>query len=660
MRTWFIAMALFWQVAGTHGFAAEAGKFENFGFQITARTIQAAAFTQDKDGRVLVCFIVRNHPSAKLLVADVETGAVKLEMELPDASGGWGATTASDNSVYLGTEPKGKLFRWVPGETNVRDLGAAIAGETFLWNLAPGPNSEVFGGTYGGARIYRYSPGDGFCEPVPGPIGEDATYSRSIAYDAVGKRLWVGLGVKAPSLIEVNLETKEKREWLSGKFPGEQAVYGLSLSGNYLFAKLQPSNRTLVFDVRTRAVVGEVEISGLYETASQPSPRDGLIYYVGGGGLKVFDPANPRSPAKRLAAVSGSQAMKWLHHAGDGGESVLVILTPSGQLVKYHQPTGKVERVELRSAEQPCVLESLALGADGRIWMGSYLSGGAAAFDPKTGKTEQFKGIAQAEDIEAFEDKLYFGIYPRGRVYEFDVTKAWDTTAGNPRQIAEFPNQSRPVTLLGVPSIQRLYVGMIPEYGILGGDLAVLDTATQKWATFAGVVRSQSVVSLAYADGLVVGGTTVWGGLGIDPTEKEGRLFLWDPVTNQKIFETVPVPGKGIVSGLTTMPDGTVWGFSQGTLFVFDVKKRTVVEMRNFFPVDFVGRAMWQEASMIVHPNGKVYALADNRLLCINRETKEFSVLQEIGNRKHTRPFALDRAGRVYFTQGIELWRYTP
>lgn len=660
---WFFILGF--SLAALTGRAAEplgaaAGKFENLGPQLSARTLQAAAFTRDPAGRAVVCAVVRSQPAAKLLVADVETGELRHEMDLPGAGGAWAAATASDGSVYIGTEPQGKLFRWVPGEGGVRDLGAALPGETYIWSLASGADGEVFGGTYNGARVFRYAPVDGFSEPVPGAIVPGETYARSIACDPAARKLWVGVGVRAPHLIEIDLKTGGKREWLPEAFPGEQSVYSLSLCGDHLFAMLMPSHRTLVFDRRTRAVVGEVGVSGLYQAASAPSPHDGLIYHVEDGNLKAFDPARPRTPARSVLPVASAQAMTWLPRPGTGPGESLVIFTQAGQLVSYHPPTGRSEVVEIKSPEQPTVIQSLALGPDGRIWMGGFLSGGTAAFDPESGRTRQFKGLSQAEKIEAIGDTLYFGIYPRGRVFEFNPARPWSLADENPRRIGIFENQSRPVALAGAPALGRLFVGMIPEYGLLGGGLAVWDVTTRTWETFTGVVANQSVASLAYAQGLLIGGTTIQGGLGVEPVEKDGRLFLWDPETNKKIFEIAPVPGKGIVSGLTPMADGTVWGFAQGALFVFDLKSRRVIEVRELFQPDFSKRAMWQDGNMVVHPDGNVYAVEDGRFLRIDGRTRVVTVLREVVEKKHTRPIALDRAGRIYLADGVDLWRYTP
>jgi sugar lactone lactonase YvrE len=636
------------------------GKFENLGPQLSARTFQSGAFTRLPEGRDILCAVVRSQPAAKVLVLDARSGALLRTLTMKGANGSWGATTASDGSVYFATESQGKLFRFVPGEETIRDLGVALAGETYLWNVTAGRDGEIFGGTYPGCRVFRYTPAGGFEEPVSGPVVPGETYARSIAFDGENRRLYVGVGVQKPHLIAIDLRTGGKAEMLRGEYPGEQSVYSLALSGDYVFGQLIPSGRAFVFGRRSGEWVAELRATGLYALASAPAPNDGKIYYVAEGRLKAFDPKQPTAPAAALAPVQSSHAFAWLKGAGEERGDWLAILTHAGQIVRYRPTDGKRVAVDIVSPAEATLLQSLATGPDGRIWMGGYLSGGGAAFDPRTDRGEQFKGLAQAEKIVSLGDVLYFGIYPRGRLYEYDVRQPWNARRENPRLIATLKGQSRPVALVAAPELGKVFIGTIPEYGTLGGMLAVWEVKTRQLTTFDDVIPNQSIASLAFARGLVIAGTTISGGLGIESKEKEGRLFLWDPATSHLVFQTTPVPGAGIVSGLTPMSDGTVWGFAQGTMFVFDLKSRVVTHTQPLFKTDYAGRAMWQEGTMVVHPSGDVYATVDGRLLRIDPRTRVVTALRETVEKKHTRPIALDASGRVYFAEGINLWRYTP
>src|SRR5262249_43730248 len=141
-------------------------------------------------------------------------------------------------------------------------------------------------------------------------------------------------------------------------------------------------------------------------------------------------------------------------------------------------------------------------------------------------------------------------------------TKAqWNPGANNPRRIADLgpENQSRPMAMLGVADLNQVFIGTIPEYGQLGGVLAVYDIGTGKTAVHHDVVPKQSICSLVYHKCLVIGGTTIFGGLGQKPETTEAKLFVWDPTSNSKTFET-SVAGAKAITGLFVGPDGNVWG----------------------------------------------------------------------------------------------------
>jgi hypothetical protein len=209
---------------------------------------------------------------------------------------------------------------------------------------------------------------------------------------------------------------------------------------------------------------------------------------------------------------------------------------------------------------------------------------------------------------------------------------------------------------LGVPELNRVYFGTVPEYGRLGGGIAEVDPFDGKLTFHADVVTDHSVIALAYSHGLLVGGTSVSGGLGIEPTEKSGKLFLWDPKANRKVFETVPVDGVPGVSALIPGPDGNVWGMAGGTLFVFDPAARRVVSRHKLFDRKNEDGHVWRDATLVVHPSGQIYGTQGGRLFRLDPKTKQVTVLRE----KDAGLLAMDRQGRLYFRDRINLWQYAP
>ncbi|MFS8610600.1 MAG: hypothetical protein FWJ68_03570 [Planifilum fulgidum] len=138
--------------------------------------------------------------------------------------------------------------------------------------------------------------------------------------------------------------------------------------------------------------------------------------------------------------------------------------------------------------------------------------------------------------------------------------------------------------MTGSEEHHKLFIGTAPYYGQLGGAFAVYDTVTGEKQVYRNIVPNQSVISLAYKDGKVYAGTSIYGGDASVPVEKEAKLFVWDVATGKKIRETVPVPGETAIGALLVGPDGNIWGFAQGTLFIYDPKTGKVIYRGEKFP----------------------------------------------------------------------------
>lgn len=623
-----------------------------------ATTYQASAFAV-LDGSSLLCTIVRSQPAAKLAVIDVATGRMLKMFELPGANGGWAMTTASDGSVYVGTESQGKLFRYIPGEPLIHDLGRVLPEETFIWDLSAGKDGAVYGGTYPGCRVFRYSPAGGVEDIAGGAAVSGESYARSVCYSPDDK-LYVGVGTRHPHLIAIDLKTGARKEMLTADRNENETVYSLGVTGGKLFAMITPRQQMLVIDPATGVVQNKFDKSGLYQLTSPASPWDGRVYFTSGAHLVSIDPNHPEIAPRKATPLTGALCYNWLNATGDPAMAELAVFTADGKIVKLHPSTGDVSTVAIQVPEQPLVIQSLLSGPDGRIWMSSYLSGGNAAYDPRTGATIQYQGLGQSEAMTAYDGKIFFGIYPRGRLYEFDTSKAWNIGKKNPRLLTKMPDQSRPVAMLVVPELRKLFSGNIPEYGMLGGALGVYDLDAGESKVLPDFVERQSIASLECVGGLVVGGTTVQGGLGIDAEQKSAKLFVFDPGKERKVFEIVPVEGAPIVSGLVRGPDQRIWGFAGGSLFIFDLENRRIEFLEHLFTGEYAGRAVWQEAALVLHPNGSFYGLFDGRFFRLDPATRQVVVLKEWRESRHTRPLALHPDGDVYFSIGTELIRHSP
>lgn len=127
-------------------------------------------FLKDNKGRELVFTVVRGEP-AHLLGYDVKSGELILDKELKGADGAWDMAYSSDGYLYI-PGASGFLFRHRPGTQLVENLGLALQGETYVWNLTVGKDGEIFGATYPGCRVFRYHSAEGFSDVGEGAVSE--------------------------------------------------------------------------------------------------------------------------------------------------------------------------------------------------------------------------------------------------------------------------------------------------------------------------------------------------------------------------------------------------------------------------------------------------------------------------------------------------------
>jgi hypothetical protein len=634
---------------------ATQGKVEDLGVQITSMTLQGTTFAKDPSGRHLVCTVIRGEP-AKLLVFDIKSGELRHRLTLEGSHGAWNATTASDGSVYVGTDDNGHLYRWIPGEEKLKDLGQVEKDQIFVWDVAPGEDGEVFCGTYPGCRVIRYHPKDGFSDVGKGAVAPGEDYVRALSYDPASKHVFAGVGAKA-HLIELDPTTGEKKNILAPKYKDKKFAYGVDVVAGKLFTMLTDDTATVVTDLQTREE--EATIPCGLQIISPKSPYGEEVYFNSGGKVSVYDLKMRKHEVVDEIGNLPVIALGWVKFdEPDFPGETLVATTARGKLVRYHPKTGKSDAKQLDVPPESVPIQSIVAGPDGNIYCGGYLVGGFTRFDPKTDKHEQLGNTGQPEGMAVYADRIYLGIYPRARLKVFDPAKAF-VEGKNPRQFEELDrfDQDRPFAVLGALPLEKVFFGTISDYGTLGGALAVHDVATGKTEVHRNVVENQSITSLAYANDLVVGATTIAGGLGIEAKEKEAKVFLWDPAKAEKVFDVVAVPDANMISGLFVGPDKNVWGIGNGELFVFDVAARKAVTRTRLFPASKSKRAGWRDATMTVHPDGNVYGTAGGRLFRVEPKTMEVTIIR---HKSGSGLLALDRDGRIYFRERTNLWRYTP
>jgi hypothetical protein len=644
----------------------------DLGVQMSRASVNASTF--GADGTAYTVVVGSDTYAAHLIGIDAGTGKVTVNKELVGAMGAWGATTATDGSVYVGSynydDPAygSRLYRYTPGTGEVTDLGQPIAGDQFVWGLTAGPDGAVYGGGYPSGAAFAYRPGTGFT-PIGGgtALAPPEQYGHAAAYDPTLDMAYVGIGAHA-HLMACPHAGATCTDVLPAEFASEEFVYSLSAGDGYAFANLAASGDghlavLKVTDDGTPAATLVTDIKGV-KFPGATAPLNGKVYYwstngrlnsyeLATGAVQKYDLAKPTVSIRRLQAVAGP----------DGTVLRAIGNTPAGPGVyTYNVDTGVSTTVMAQNAPAtPTTIQSIQAGPDGKIYSSGYLIGGTAAYTPmRSDQDVQMTGLGQAEGQVTIGDTLYFGVYPGAIIYAYKPSQPW-ASGTNPHQVCSLTaaDQDRPYGMVNADG--KLYIGTMAAYGKFDGGLSVYDPATGQCSTQSNIVPDQTIASLTYLDGKVYGGSMIWGGFGSDPIASEAKLLVYDTATGTNNVVDLPDKGLRSVLGLTVGPDHRIWMVAEDHLLVYDPATGRFVHDQQIFPelnIRSTDRLDAYDAFLTTAGDGSVYGTIHNSYLFrIDPRTMAVTVVDRV-NAHHLVP---DAYGNLYYVRdNLDLARYVP
>lgn len=614
-------------------------------------SVQSAVATCD-DGVLRAYVVLRGKPASLVVLALPGTTPTAV-YALPEAEGAENLLLRRNGEVVVPTHPWGKLFCFDPSLGRLRRIEHGLGEVRFIWDVAESPDGTVYAGCWPGARLFAVEPRTlrivdfGCVAP-----GED--YVRALAYDATRGRLYLGIGSHA-QLLEYDPQEDRLRPLLASPECNRPFVNALALAGPLLFARVTGPEETLVFEVGDSGVRLMSKMPPLDARESVVVRHEREVLVGASGQIFAYD---PRSHTARLhIARQGSPVRAaMIARVGRGRPACLNLLTRDGDWETYGLEGEPLAKTRLELPPQPILLQQVASGPDGRIYTSGYVVGGIGIYDPGTGAVEQVGGAEQAESMAHDGQCLYLGTYPHAVIMRFDPRRPPDQ--GNPCEVFRLSpwNQDRPYAMVVDRARQQLYVGTVPEYGRLGGALAIHELATGRTRIHVEVIRRQSVVSLATDGRWLYGATSTSGGLGIAPEARSAVLFGFDPERDELLFVATPVEGKRGITGLVCDSRGILYGWAEGTLFAFVPGEQRVLWAETLFestyPTDHYWRGIQMRPSLT--EADVFYGAAWGTIFRFSARELLFSIVARIPNAEVVAP-GVD--GCLYAIADTALWR---
>lgn len=521
------------------------------------------------------------------------------------AKGEFGArniTVSPHGNIYLGTLPHAHFLKLDVKQGKLIDLGRPSPTEQYIWDVTFGSDDRLYGVTYPNCKLVRYDPATGQMADL-GRLDHTEEYAETIVASRDGF-LYIGIGTSKANIAAYNIRTGQHREILP---PDAQAV-GTAKVYRGQDGKLYGSIGNRVF-LLSSWTAKELKPDEKVPTTRPDLLRDGWKESLNGRTLTL---TNPKTHARVVRKVSYGGRYLALFRIGFGpnghlyGSGILPIHFVKVDLVHHH-------------------VDELGNLGGGEVY--SFLSDG----------NRLLMG-------------LYAGLAPL-MAYDPAAPMHPATNSGNPA-LVNFPGADghwRPQAMIDGRS-GKVYIGAVAGYGKLQEPLIVWDVKSGAVQLNGNIIHDQSIISLAKWHGLIIGGSTIEGGGGSHPTQKEARLFIWNPRTHRREFDIVPVPGASCITDLTSAPNGMIYGVADGTFFVFDPATLHLIS-RQKLPFSSV-----IYNSVGVGKGGKIWGLARNGIFTVDPKTNTARLIAH-SPEPITGGFAL-RGGAIYFLSGSAVYRY--
>ncbi|KIL49859.1 PQQ-binding-like beta-propeller repeat protein [Jeotgalibacillus soli] len=606
-------------------------------------------------------YIVVTGSPAVFYAVNAETGEHLFSQEMPGLDVAWTVEVASDGNVYFAGTTNGVVYRYLPAEKRIENLGVNPS-DKFIWDLEPSSDGKIYGATYPNSKVFEYDIATGEYTDL-GPMKEGQQYARGLGVS--NQYVYTGIGTDA-ALIRYERKTGEKTE-LEIPVSGQKTTIGeIEVYSGKLF--VHNGSKMYVMDEETGEHLKTIDFQ---TKMSPPSPYNPvLIYYKNGDELFTYNMAeNTTAKVENIPPVPGDTSVKahaWitLNEGENAGQTVLAGMAAFTDSFFYN-PTNDWYELHFPEVEARGVAINALSAIDGKVYAGGYQRG-VSVFDQKSKEyVYSNKAFHQSEGIHEYNGNIYFGTYPGAKMYRYDPNKPFDyqeNGLGNPGLFLDIEDeQDRPFAM--TTGDNQLFIGTIPGYGKLGGAITVVSEEENKKGemviesqTYRNIVKDQSIFGLAYKDGKLFGGTSITGGLGINPAADEAKMFVFDVETGQVIKEFTPeIPGytnkMQMIGDLSFGPDGLLWGIIDGIIFAMDPETFEVVKSKIVYETAF-NSSKFRPFYLQWGNDGLLYTTLNRKLTVVDPQTLNTQQLVD----GTVNLMSLGTNGSIYYAMGSKLF----
>lgn len=669
---------------------------QDFGPAIESVVSNRALFTEENGTNIM--YVNINGASAQIAKVNLDSQTLIDQVSLSTDTIIRGMALGSDGNVYVVGYQSGKLYRYGSQTGELEEI-SAVAPNHNTFDLVATEDGKLYAGTYARldgqfAKAFEYDIASGVMRDL-GEVMPGMKYVHSMAYEELSGMVYFGMAADA-NIVKYDTINGE---WASAPIPllydenGAEVnfsneykyVFDLDAMDGLVYARLSQLKNTGSRASLTNLVIDPEQNDKIIGTftfnqSREPSPpRDGKVYFphytnVNGANnryLSYYEIAtnsvrlvNEEDPILFLGGINEIDIVD-LNHEDYPGDT-LIGMNVEGALFFYNFETGQTENIPLPVQADAGQVHAIGARNDGVIHVAGYTNTGHSIFNPVTREMTQLTGrtlgvdnyLSQAEMFIPYkEDQVFIPLYPGVIMNLYDPKQDWNRNDPskplNPVKMYDM-NQAGPdkqERVYGGEVIERfgretLATVTVPARDNRTGKLTFYDISRGTLEYYSPILN-HSLVSFAYKEGIIYGGSSVWNSYGdTEPNEPEAKMFVWDVAANQKIKEFVPVPGKKVISKLVLGPDGNIWGLAEGHLFIYDPVQDKVIYNEPKFDIAY-SSITFRDAELEIGADGNVYGTIAGRLFMIDPDTKN---VYPIATDK--RRLAQDNQGNLFMVDG--------
>lgn len=435
-------------------------------------------------------------------------------------------------------------------------------------------------------------------------LGTSNMYTKGLSISVDKKTLRVGTGTADPDLFSVNVDSLAISRVSVPNKGKDSFVHTTRSVGRKIFVWYSDANDVgvaQVYDTPSKTW-STMPFSASKYSISNPD-SNGFVYINDSGTIKKFNPSfekivlhtvgpSPIKSSRKIELINNSLYLA--EFADSGMQGVKLSLTGT----KLADITYKVVRTVIET-------RSMIIDKDANLaYTGGYRGDGLCSVNLSSGALEHSpdrSSIKQIENMILDKEKVYVGSYGSSVIVSYDTNKKLTDSSAYKKlaTLGKSHGQSRPYGW--AVTNNHVVFGTVPEYGLRGGALGVIDRATGSVKVYNKIIPDLSIVGLVGSGNIVYGTTSCLNGMGIDPYRGDAVVFAAD-VTTGKVLWKQPLSGVNETQSPVLLNGKLYVGISSGIVEIQTkdgkLLKTFLLKQRNINPG-------WQRIELVNIPGTK-------------------------------------------------------